>query len=275
MTIIMSTFIFVLGTAIGSFLSVVIHRMRENKKGIFLSRSVCPHCNTKLKARHLIPVFSFIFLKGKCAYCKKTISKSYVLIELITGLLFLLTFTKFNFLVVQSASANAFFTNYSINWLVFEQFLIYAVLFSFLVAILFYDTLYQEIPDQFSLPAIAVAIVNSIIIGTPGTVDMVIGALAFFAFFGIQIIISRGTWIGGGDLRMGILIGALFGIKFGLMALMLAYLIGAIVSVILIIIGKAGSKTKIAFAPFLISGILLTIFLGTEIYDFYLNTILY
>jgi prepilin signal peptidase PulO-like enzyme (type II secretory pathway) len=249
--------------------------MRENKKGIFLSRSVCPHCNTKLKARHLIPVFSFIFLKGKCAYCKKTISKSYILIELITGLLFLLTFTKFNFLIVEPSSINAFFTNYLIDWLVFEQFLIYCVLFSFLVAILFYDTLYQEIPDQFSLPAITIAIVNSIIIGTPSTVDMVIGAITFFAFFGIQIIISKGQWIGGGDLRMGILIGALFGIKFGLMALMLAYLIGAIVSVVLIIIGKAGTKTKIAFAPFLISGILLTIFLGNEIYAFYLNTILY
>jgi leader peptidase (prepilin peptidase)/N-methyltransferase len=275
MTLILATLVFLLGTAIGSFLSVVIHRMRENKKGIFLSRSVCPHCNTKLKNRHLIPVISFLFLKGKCAYCKKTISKSYILIELITGFLFLLTFSKFNFLITESSNINYFLINYSIDWFIFEKFLIYTVLFSFLIAILFYDTLYQEIPDQFSLPAISIAIVNSILTGTPTITDMIIGAIVFFAFFGIQIILSKGQWVGGGDLRMGILIGALFGVKFGFMSLMLAYLIGAFISVILIILGKAGAKTKIAFAPFLISGILLTIFLGPEIYNLYLDKILY
>lgn len=275
MTIILATLVLIFGSLIGSFLSVVIHRLRENKKGILLSRSVCPHCNTKLKARHLIPVFSWIFLKGKCAFCKKKISPSYLIIELTTAALFLLTFLKFNFLVEIPSSIGINIINYSIDWLIFEQFLIYIVLFSLLLAILFYDILYQEIPDQFSLPAISLAIVSALIIGTPEISDMVIGAITFFAFFGIQILISKGEWVGGGDLRMGILIGALFGVKFGLMALVLAYLSGAMVSIILIIIGKAGGKTKIAFAPFLITGILLVIFMGNEIYDFYLSKILY
>lgn len=274
MTLILSTFIFILGTACGSFLSVIIHRTRENKKGIFLSRSVCPHCNTKLKFHHLIPVLSYIYLKGKCAYCNKTIEKRYLFIELITGFLFLFAFLKFNFLVLENINTNLFLINYSIDFMLLEKFIFFSLLFLFLIAIFFYDILYQEIPDKFSLPAIALAIVMAIILGTPSTVDMTIGAITIFGFFGIQILLSRGAWIGGGDLRMGILIGVLFGVKFGLMALMLSYLIGAAFSVILIILGKAGSKTKIAFAPFLISGILLTIFFGNEIYEFYLKTIL-
>ncbi len=275
MTIIVASLVFIFGTLIGSFLSVVIYRVRENKKGIVCSRSICPKCNTKLKKRHLVPVLSWLMLKGKCAFCKEKISPSYLMIELTTALLFLLTFIKFNFIVEIPSSIGLDIINYSINWLIFEEFIIYIFLFSFLLAILFYDILYQEIPDRFSLPAIAIAIVLALLTGSPEISDMLIASITFFSFFGIQILISRGEWIGGGDLRMAIIIGTLFGIKFGLMALVLSYIIGALVSVILIIMGKAGSKTKIAFAPFLISGILLVIFMGQEIYDFYLKYILY
>jgi leader peptidase (prepilin peptidase) / N-methyltransferase len=275
MTIIFATLSLVLGALIGSFLSVVIFRIRENKKGIFFSRSICPHCETKLKKRHLIPVISWIFLKGKCAFCRKNISPRYLFLELTTALLFLLTFLNFNFLIPIFSSIDASLITYSIDYLLLEKFIIYIVLFSLLIAILFYDLLYQEIPDRLSLPAIAVAIVSSIILGTPEIFDMLIASATFFAFFGIQILISKGEWVGGGDLRMAILIGTLLGLKFGLMALILAYFIGAVISIGLIIAGKAGGKTKIPFAPFLISGILLAIFLGENIYTFYQTFILY
>jgi leader peptidase (prepilin peptidase) / N-methyltransferase len=271
MTLLVSMLIFILGTAIGSFLSVVIYRVHSKKKGIMTGRSVCPHCNKKLKAHHLVPIFSWLFLRGKCGFCGKKISAHYLSLELITGLTLLAAFLYWNFLIaVPSTVAPEFFT-YIIDWQIFERFTFYIIEFILLIAIFFYDLQYQEIPDRFSLPAIGVAIAGGLVFGVPSAISMLIGAIILFLFFFIQFVVSKGRWIGGGDLRMGVLMGVLLGWQMGLFALMIAYLFGAFISIFMLMTARVTRKTAIAFGPFLIIGTLIMMFFGDPILNAYLT----
>ncbi len=275
METIISILIFILGASIGSFLSVAIYRTHKSKKGIILSRSICPSCKKTIKWQHLIPIFSWIFLRGKCGYCRKKISAHYLLLELLTGTLFLITFLKFNFIEIIPSTVDESILSYQIYFENLTLFVFYAVIFSFLSIIFFYDTLYQEIPDRFSMPAIAIIIVaNLFIIESLEITDMALGGAIIFSFFYLQYLISKGAWIGGGDLRMGVLMGVLLGFSKGLIALVLSYFTGFIFAIYLLLKGSAGRKTKIAFGPFLIIGIIVTIFYGTELLDWYLNDFL-
>jgi len=275
MTFLTSIIVFILGTAIGSFFSVVVHRTKKGKKGILLSRSICPSCKKKIKWKHLIPVFSWVFLQGKCSYCKKTISFHYLLLEILTGLIFVATFLNWNFIEVIPALTNPGILNYSMDWQIFQIFLFYIVTFSFLIAIFFYDLKYKEIPDRFSLPAIAIAIAGGIVFNIISPLTMLIGGLAVFVFFFLQFLISKGTWIGGGDLRMGALIGVLLGWEKGLLAVIISYFIGAILSIYLLATKRVGRKSTIPFGPFLVIGTIISLFYGQCILDWYLTTLLF
>lgn len=275
MTVIASIISFILGTAIGSFLSVVLYRTRHNEKGIFLSRSLCPACRKKIKWIHLIPIFSWLFLRGKCAYCGKPISSHYLVLEIATGLLFLFTFLKWNFIQTVPSITNPEFLNYLIDWGIFQTYIFYLIEFSLLIAIFFYDLMYKLIPDRFSIPAIAIGAAYGLIVGTPTPLNMLIGGASIALFFILQFLLSRGTWIGGGDIRVGAIVGILLGWEKGLVALILAYLIGAAFSLILLAQKKIQRKSAIPFGPFLITGILISIFFGNQILEWYLGTMLF
>lgn len=274
MTLFVAIIVFIFGTATGSFLSVVIHRVRHKQKGILLSHSICPSCKKKLKWRHLIPIFSWLFLRGKCAYCGKKISTHYFSLEVITGLLFLLTFLVWNFVNEIPSTIDPTLLSYSINWHTFEIFIFYIILFTFLIAIFFYDLLYKEIPDRFSLPAIAITIAGVLILDLTPPLSMLIGGAGIFLFFLAQLVLSKGKWIGGGDLRLGALMGLLLGWKLGLIALVLSYLFGSIASVILLIRKKANRSSTIPFGPFLVTGTIIAIFYGNQILSWYLGTLM-
>jgi len=248
---------FFLGSAIASFLSVVIYRIHSHKKGILFGRSSCPNCKKTLKAQHLIPVFSWIFLGGKCAYCKKKISYHYPLMELLTGLIYTFSLIKWP---INESSALLFFN---------------IIIFTFIIAIIFFDILYTEIPDQFSLPAITIAIIGNLILNKQISISsMLIGALIVGGFFLIQFTLSKGKWVGGGDIRMGALMGAFLGWKMGLMALVISYLIGGVFSIFLLMKRKAHRKTELAFGPFLGIATIIIAFKGPEILEWYMNFLL-
>lgn len=284
MQLLVSAIIFILGSAIGSFISVVIYRLQAKKKGIINGHSMCPACKKKLKWRHLVPIFSWIFLRGKCAYCNKRISVHYFLLEILTGALFLVSFLHWNFLVSTPSIINPEFLNYSIDLTILATLSFYLVEFSFLIAIFFFDLMHKEIPDQLSIPAIFIAIAGIISLSPimQTGVDMLIGGGIIFLFFFLQYIISKGTWIGGGDLRLGALMGILLswttgsfsGWLVGILGLVIAYLIGGLVSVILIIAKKLHHKSTIPFGPFLVIGAITAIFFGQEILNWYFNTLL-
>lgn len=271
MTLLVSALIFIFGTAIGSFLSVVVHRLKKSKKGILFSRSMCPACKKKLKWRHLVPIFSWLLLRGKCGYCNTKISSHYLTLELVTGLTFLATFMSFNFINTIPFTSDPSIFTYSIDWQAFSSFIFYIIEFSLLIGIFFYDYMYQEIPDQLSIPAIIIAFSKGLIFSNPPFLSMVMGGAGIFTFFLLQLLLSKGKWIGGGDLRMGLLIGILLGWEKALIALIIAYILGSIVGIILILRGKATGKSAIAFGPFLVIGTTIVIFFGDIILISYLS----
>ncbi|MBI5753979.1 prepilin peptidase [Candidatus Peregrinibacteria bacterium] len=283
MKLLVATIIFILGTAIGSFLSVVIYRLQTEKKGLVMGHSMCPSCKKQLKWHHLFPILSWLFLRGKCAYCGKRISVHYLMLELLTGLIFLVSFLKWNFLVGVPSIVNPQFLDYLINWHKLATLVFYLIEFSFLIAIFFYDLMHKEIPDQLSLPAIAIAIVG-IISFSPNMstlVNMLIGGGIIFLFFFLQYVLSKGTWIGGGDIRLGALMGILlsWGVQSpgwlnGILALVIAYLLGGVISLGLLAMKKLTRKSTIPFGPFLVIGTVTAIFLGDKILNWYFNSLL-
>ncbi len=197
-----------------------------------------------------------------------------MLLEIMMGILFLAIFLKWNFLEIIPSTIASQPLNYSIDWDTFALFIFYSIESAFLMTIFFYDLLYKEILDRFSLVAAVIAIAGNLSLELIPLTEMLMGGLSIFGFFAIQYILSKGTWIGGGDLRMGILMGFLLGLKLGLVALASAYIIGGIMSVYLLLTGKVTRKTAIPFGPFLVIGILMAIFYGEIIIAFYTTNIL-
>lgn len=251
---------FVFGTLIGSFISVLIHRIKYKKKGILLGRSMCPNCKKPLKWFNLIPIFSWIFQQGKCSKCKNKISIHYPLLEIITGLVFVTTLLTWDFTSQKE---------------LLPHFIFYLAEFIFLIAIFFFDLLYKEIPDSFSLPAIAIAIVGGLLLKTVEPVSMLLGVLVVGGFFLIQFVLSKGMWVGGGDIRLGALMGTLLGLKMGAVALVISYVVGGFFAAYLMIAKKVNRKTQIPFGPFLITGLLTTLFYGKQILSIYQSFFFY
>lgn len=266
MNIFLIILIFYFGTAIGSFLSVLIHRYKEKKPGILLGRSMCPHCKTKLQALDLIPLASYLLLKRKCRFCEKEISPHYFYLELLTGIIFASLFLKFSFL--EFTQFAPYTTFHAKELMIFFS---YAVISSFLMLIFFYDLLYKEIPDIFSLPPVAVVLAAGFILGIPSWQEMLIGGAAAGVFFQGQILFSGGRWLGGGDTRLGILMGILLGWKLLIVAVFTAYMLGTGISIYLLIGKKVDMKSSIAFGPYLVTGTFFAIFLGKFVVEWYGN----
>jgi len=253
-----SILLFLLGTMIGSFLSVVISRIHTQKKGIFFGRSECPKCSKKLCFGDLVPLLSFLSNKGKCRYCKESIGVWYFLLELFTGLILVVLYLKFPFYDLNSTLIYSYF----------------AVISVFLTGILFYDLKFMEIPEIFTYPCIVIIFLFTVLTNSAGLYDMVIGGAVAGLFFGFQVWLSKEKWMGAGDTQVGILIGMLLGWKFLIMCLLIAYFTGAIISMTLIIGGKVTGKTQIPFAPFLIFATFICIFFGEYLMGLYLQTLL-
>ena len=261
------TIFFVLGLIIGSFLNVVIYRI--NTKRSFGGRSACMSCQSKLSWYELIPLFSFLSLKGRCLNCKTKISIQYPLVELLSGLIFALLFLKFQ---------DVFFSNV----LIFSfAYVYYAIIFSILLVIAVYDLKHKIIPDILSFIFGALAFVGlfffnssslplasagwaqaSFYIHIPSILEFLSGvfiALPFALFW----LISGGRWMGLGDAKLALGIGWLLGFTSALSGLAVAFWSGAIIGVTLVIFSKnskiirMGMKSEIPFAPFLVLGTIL------------------
>lgn len=238
----------VLGLIVGSFLSMLIPRLHEEKPGIVNGRSECPHCGHRLGVLDLVPLLSYLFLRGRCHYCKKAISAWYPLTELSTALLFGSLFLREG------------------DW---GHFLWLAPLFAVLVFIFFYDLRYKEIHDAVMAPGIVWALLASY---TIGDLKMsLIGAAIGITFFGLQYLISKGRWIGSGDLRIGAFMGILLGWPGTLVGLFLSYILGSVIGVALLALKKAGPGTAVPLGPFLVLGTLLSFFWGDPLLAFYLS----
>lgn len=251
--------IFIFGLVVGSFLNCVIYRL-EVGKDFLEGRSFCPHCKHILNWKDLIPLLSFLILRAKCRYCKKPISWQYPLVELATGALFVLI-------------VNQQLTPFSII-----NFFFLFLISCFLIIIFIYDLKHYIIPDRVIYPAILVVIIwlglNSIFFNTnPRSylLNSIVSAFGAAIFFLAIVLVSKGEWMGVGDIKLAFLMGLFLGFPNILVALFGGVLMGAIIGVGLIIAGKKTLKSEVPFAPFLVGGTFLALFFGERIISWYLN----
>ncbi|MFH1656845.1 MAG: prepilin peptidase [Candidatus Nealsonbacteria bacterium] len=277
MTSIFYLIIFIFGLVIGSFLNCVIYRLEKehNLKG----RSFCPKCKHTLKWLDLIPFFSFVFLGGKCRYCKKKISWQYPIVEIATGLIFLLIF-NFEFRILNGFLISNFETIFNFETLINFCFLL--IIASFLIVIFVFDLKHFIIPDKIIYSLIGItfiknfqfSIFNFQSIFNETILNYLISGFGAGLFFLIIVLATKGKGMGIGDIKLGFFMGLFLGYPNILVALFLAFLIGAIIGVGLILMKKKKLKSEVPFGPFLITGTLIAFFWGQELINWYLNLIL-
>ncbi len=260
-------FIFVLIIVI--FLNVLIYRLRASES-VFFGRSKCPKCKHVLGFWDLIPVLSFLRQKGKCRYCGKNISWQYPAVELATAALFVAAYavSGFHFSISGGFSVSGFhFLNLSRMWF----------FIAVMVVIFVYDLRYYLILDKVIYPAAVVALLTSFMVDYAAGCSWssisiaILGSVAGGGFFLSQYVISRGKWIGGGDIGMGFLMGLILGLPNLLVAFFFAYMFGALVGLGLIIFGKKTIKSQIPFGTFLAIGAIIAMFWGEKIIRLYLG----
>ncbi|MFC1756921.1 prepilin peptidase [Patescibacteria group bacterium] len=236
--------ILLFGTAVGSFLNVVILRLNSGMSFV-KGGSRCFSCQKPLKWHELIPIFSFLAQKRKCRGCGSKISWQYPAIEITTGLLFLLIFLKFD------------------SWLLAIG---YWLITSLLVVIAVYDIRHFIIPNKIVWLFNLVAFLGIFYKG-PSFVGSILAGVLFFAFFAILWAVSRGKWMGFGDAKLALGLGWFLGPINTISAFLFSFWLGAIWGLILMVIfrDKYSIKSKIPFAPFLILGSLLAFFLDINL----------
>lgn len=262
---------FLFGLIIGSFLNVVICRYNTGKS--LGGESACMSCEGKLRWYELVPLFSFVALQGRCKTCQTKISVQYPLVELATGLIFVLLFFKLQDLFFISLPTFAITYAYC------------AFMFSLLIIIATYDLKHKIIPDRFSLvfgvfaflglfffagyslsPTSAGSAQAGFYPHLPSILEFLSGvfiALPFALFW----FLSRGTWMGLGDAKLALGLGWFLGISRALSGLVVAFWSGAIIGLYLIFFGKGyGMKSEIPFALYLVLGAFLAFVFNLQLF---------
>ena len=237
------------GLVIGSFLNVVIARLPQGRS-LWAPRSACPQCGNPIAWYDNVPLISFAALRGRCRACAAPIPWRYPLVEAATAALFALA------------------------WIVFAgdvgNFLVSAVFLAALVAITVIDLRHQIIPDAITLPGIVVGLGTSVATGRISWIDSLGGVLLGGGLFMAIILASRGG-MGGGDLKLGAMLGAFLGWQALLLALFVAVMLGGISAVALLVSGRVARKDAIPFGPFLAMGGIVALFWGHAIIAWYLG----
>ncbi len=232
-----------IGLVLGSFGNVLIHRIRTGET--ITGRSHCPHCKKKLGVLELVPVLSYMALRGKCFGCKTDIAMQYPAIEILSCAAFLLSLALFPSDVLTAYVAGT-------------------ALFFLLLACA-YDYLYQQIPDVFTLLLALVALVFAV--NRHMLPSAFVGAAIPLVWFGGQWLFTRGRAVGSGDIFLAAALGLWVGFPRIITLIALSYMVGAMTILTLLALRKTSfSKVRIAFAPFLGVATVLTILGAGEWY---------
>lgn len=260
LNIILTIFVVALGLFVGSFLNVVIYRLKINKS-VVRGRSFCPLCKHSLRLIDLIPLFSFIIQRGRCRYCAKKISWQYPLVELATAAVFWLVFLKLS-------SSNINFDEGELLGALFAGYLVFAAT---LIVIFTYDLKYYLIPDRIVVPGTILALIFSLINPNVEWWEALLGSVMVSGFFALIILITRGKGMGWGDAKLGLLLGALLGWQVSLLTLLIAFVGGSLVGIGLILAKKKGWKSQVPFGTFLTVATFIGMLWGQEILQWYLK----
>lgn len=241
--------IFLFGIVIGSFLNVCIYRI-PNKENIVNVRSHCMNCGHKLQWYELVPLLSYLFLRGRCRICKSKISVQYPLIEAGNGILYVLIFI-FNGVNVDS--------------------LLYCLLTSALIVLSMIDFRTYEIPIGINVFILALGLIATVM-DYHNLVSHIIGFFVVSVFLYLIILITKGRGIGGGDMKLMAVCGLLLGWKLIILAFILGCVIGSIIHITRMKITKCDHV--LAMGPYLSIGIVIAMLFGDTIINWYLSFIL-
>lgn len=288
---------YILGICLGSLTKAIADRSLT--KRTFWGRSYCEKCKKRLSWYDLFPVLSYIFLNGKCRWCKSKLSFEYPLTEILMGFLTAGIFYKYvplNFL--------------ELGWhdqtLIVSSILFYLLILVVLAAVFVTDFKTGYIPDRITYPSIWISFfyllgisMFKVYLTYEALKDSSVGkyllpphsnyfyahaldlsgplfygalmALVLGVFFYLLILITRGKGMGGGDLKLGVFLGLVFGFPYALVILMLSFLLGSIFGIGLILAGKKKFGQTIPFGPFLSLSGIISIFWGSQILGWYLS----
>lgn len=241
-------FIFYLGAILGSFLGLVAYRLPLNKK-IINDRSKCDTCGITLRPKELIPLFSFIKLKGRCSYCNGKINNNIFFIELANGLLSLFHFSYLGISI--------------------ESIIVFLAIEIFLV-ISFIDIKYKIIPDVLNLLLFLIFLTLTLIKGNLG--QKIIYSFIFLVISLILYIVSKENF-GLGDVKLFFVLIFFWAIDKFILNIFLSLIIATTYSLYKIYKKQLTNKDKIAFAPFINIAFLITLYFGDEILNFYFSKI--
>ncbi|PLX28806.1 hypothetical protein C0581_00735 [Candidatus Parcubacteria bacterium] len=258
--------IFILGISFGSFLNALEWRLNKGMS-LVKGNSKCPKCNRQIKWYDNIPLVSFFVLKSKCRTCKENISWQYPIVEFWMGIVFLFV-SYYHGIYENVLFGNADMLPF-IDYIIFIKDLVVVWVLTFIFV---YDLKYMEVSDLVTLGGAAIVFIISLVTGGDWF-SLLLGAVIGASFFLIQFVISKGRWVGGGDIRIGLLMGAILGWKLLLLALWVAYVIGAIIGVALLVLRKKKMKSPVPFGVFLTFATFIVMFWGQKILDWYVNII--
>ena len=236
------------GMCIFSFLNVVIYRVPRHMNFI-TGRSHCTRCGHALSGLDMIPVVSWLCLRGKCRYCKAPVSARYTVVELLGGMLALLSVYQYGF-----------------QWKALTVFAFFAVL----TAVAFVDADTMEIPDGFVIAAALVGVISIFVFPEISLVSRLIGIVCVSGPMLLLAMLIAGGF-GGGDIKLMAACGIFMGWKISLLAMFFAALAGGAYGVILMARKKAGRKSQFAFGPFLCVGMAAAFLWGEKILNWYLG----
>jgi leader peptidase (prepilin peptidase)/N-methyltransferase len=271
----------VLGLCFGSFVNALVWRVHEqseqgskkkpnrsylDKLSIRKGRSMCPHCKHELKAVDLLPVLSWVALRGKCRYCGKPISPQYPLVELLTAALFV---GSYHWWPVE------------LQGLQVVLLALWLVLLIGLVALIIYDLRWMLLPNRLMYPLTAVAGLYALVtvLYAPNhlmaAVNVILAVAVGGGIFYVLFQVSDGKWIGGGDVKLGWMLGLIAATPArSMLFIFLAALLGSLLSVPLLLSGRLKRNTNIPFGPMLIIGLIIVQLFGTAILHWYRRTFL-
>jgi len=250
-------YLFIVGLFFGSFLNVLADRLSRDET--ILGRSKCESCQHDLYTLDLIPVISYFLLRGKCRYCKKKFSIQYPISEILTGVIFMMTW-YFSTMITRNPVLHIFHIGFA----------------AVLIVIILADLRYQVIPDQMQIALVILQLsrfiyINYIVLHF-GYVDIlrmfignVISGLEVMAPLLLIYFLTRGRGMGFGDVKFAFIIGFVLGLIPGFGALYISFVVGGLIGGLLLLLKLGKRKSKIPFGPFLVLGFYLMLFFENDI----------
>jgi len=231
-----------IGLIIGSFINALIYRVPRSLG--MNGRSMCPSCKATIAWYDLIPLFSFLFLRGRCRKCRKTISLTYPLVELLTAFCFWQIGRS-----IDLTFNNTIFLSYSL------------LLVSIFIALLFIDLKHYILPDEFIITGFT-ASAAFLLTFHQDWKTKIAGLILWGGLFWALHLIKGGKYLGFGDVKLAGLIGIAFGLIEGLFVIYFAVIAGTIAGLILMIMGRGGLKSRLPFGSFLAGASIIFLLFG-------------